>query len=360
VTKNMLRSVYPDGCTRPSVRRYTELSTSGSTGAPFAVRVDSETLSSARALMFLRAQFSGWQIGEPYLQTGMTLERGAVRYMKDIALRCEYVSAFDLSDAVIDEYLDRIVAKRIEYVMGYAASIYLMARRAQQRGLKITLKGAVSWGDNMFPAYRKCIESQFGCRVTDTYGCSEGIQIAAQCGEAHGGYHIFAPHVLIELIDNGAPVRRGEIGQVIVTRLGAGAMPMIRYEIGDLARASMLDSCNCGRRWPMLQAVEGRSSDVVITPRGNRLIVHFFTGIFEYARSIDSFQVVQETRDSIIVRVVPKGALDQEEWRELRRQIAERGDPDLDVKLEIVANIPLERSNKRRFVVSRLPASETA
>jgi len=356
VTKNMLRAAYPQACTRATVRRYSELCTSGSTGAPFAVRVDSDSLSAARALMFLRAQFSGWQIGKPYLQTGMTLQRGVVRYLKDRVLGCEYVSAFNLSDEVLDSYLHLIVDKKIEYIMGYAASLFLIAKRAAERSVNISLKGIVSWGDNMFPSYRRLIESQFGCRVTDTYGCSEGIQIAAQCGAEHGGYHLFAPHVLVELLRDGSPAPSGSAGDVVLTKLNAGAMPLIRYHVGDSAHASMITGCSCGRQWEMLQSVEGRSSDVVVTPNGNRLIVHFFTGIFEYARSIASFQVVQESLGSITVRVVPNGPFDAKEWDQLRREILDKGDPDLDVQVEIVKEIPLERSNKRRFVISKLSA----
>ena len=42
VTKDLLRPVYPQGCTRKSVTRFTEISTSGSTGSPFKVRVDAQ------------------------------------------------------------------------------------------------------------------------------------------------------------------------------------------------------------------------------------------------------------------------------------------------------------------------------
>lgn len=354
VTKDMLRPVYPQGCTRKSVTRFTEISTSGSTGAPFKVRVDSESMSAARALMFMRAQFSGWQIGDPYLQTGMTLERGAVRAVKDRILGCHYVSAFDLSDAVLDRYLDLIRTRKLRYAVGYAASMYMLAKRASEVQPDLTLDGVVSWGDNVFPEYRRTIETQFRCRVTDTYGCSEGIQIAAQCGEPHGGYHMFAPHVFVELLNEGRPAQANETGEVFLTRLNPGAMPMIRYRIGDLARFSDVKNCACGRHWPMLQGVDGRSTDVVLTPRGNRLIVHFFTGLFEYARTIQSFQVIQERIDSITVKVVPNGTFDEAEWAGLLRQIAQLGDPDLRVQLELVKEIPLEKSNKRRFVISRL------
>lgn len=358
ITKDLLRPAYPGACTRSCMTRYTEISTSGSTGAPFRVRVDVESMSIARALMFVRAEFSGWRIGIPFLQTGMTLKRGFVRGVKDRLLGCQYVSAFDLSDAMLDRYLELIDRRKLRYIMGYAASLYMLAKRANQNRCSFALDGAVSWGDNMFPAYRQEIESQFRCRVTDTYGCSEGIQIAAQCGQPHGGYHIFAPHVAVELMNGGKRAQVGESAEVIVTRLNPGAMPLIRYRIGDLARYAGEHQCACGCRWPMLSGIDGRATDVVLTPRGNRLIVHFFTGIFEYARSIHSFQVIQERIDTITVKVVPNGTFDPVEWADLTRQIAEKGDPDLKIELELVQEIGLEKSNKRRFVISRLDSSD--
>ncbi len=42
-----------------------------------------------------------------------------------------------------------------------------------------------------------------------------------------------------------------------------------------------------------MQSIQGRSADIVTTPSGNRLIVHFFTGVLEHFSEVDSFQVVQ-------------------------------------------------------------------
>lgn len=357
VNKDLLRDAYPEKCTRPTGLRTQEFFTSGSTGRPFAVKVDSFDLSVARALMFLRAELSGWTIGQPYLQTGMSLERGFVRAAKDTLLRCDYVSAFDLSDDTLDRYLRKLRTGRLRYVMGYAASLYLLAERAQKSGLAIPLAGAVSWGDNLFPHYRRAIESAFQCRVTDTYGCGEGIQVAAQCKQGDGRYHIFMPHVLVEILRDGQPVEAGEMGEIVVTRLHAGAMPLIRYRVGDIGRAEGEDLCHCGRKLASLQSVEGRATDIVTTPNGGRLIVHFFTGIFEYVRSIDTFQVVQSDPSGILIKIVPKGRFDEQEWIRLRDEILRRGDPDLDVRLEIVESIPLEKSNKRRFVISEVYAA---
>jgi phenylacetate-CoA ligase len=314
-------------------------------------------MSMARALMFLRANYSGWNIGDPYLQTGMTLDRGFIKKLKDIMLRVEYASAFDLSDQVLDMYLDFIDRKRLNYVMGYAGSLYCIAARASEVGFNRTLSGLVSWGDNLYAHYREKIEKAFKCRVTDTYGCGEGIQIAAQCGRSDGAYHIFMPHVVVEIVDeDGNPVDPGEMGNILLTRMVPGAMPLIRYRVGDIGIKCPDENCSCGRGLEMLAKIEGRDTDVVVTPRGNRLIVHFFTGIFEYYKTIDTFKVVQEERDRIKVLIVPHPDFRPEHWESLKGEILAKGDPDLKIDMSLVDGIPLEKSNKRRFVVSQISA----
>jgi phenylacetate-CoA ligase len=355
VTKDMLRQAYPDSCTRATKWPWREYCTSGSSGSPFAVRVDNETMSMARALMLMRANYSGWNIGDPFLQTGMTLDRGLVKKLKDILLRVEYASAFDLSDRILDIYLDLIDRKRLNYIMGYAGSLYCIASRALEVGFNKCLSGCVSWGDNLYAHYREKIENALKCKVTDTYGCGEGIQIAAQCGRADGAYHIFMPHVALEIVDDdGFPVVPGKAGNILLTRLHPGAMPLIRYKVGDIGIKSSDVSCPCGRGFELLAKVEGRDTDVVVTPRGNRLIVHFFTGIFEYYTTIDTFKVVQEEQGRIMVLIVPRPDFRGEHWEKLKTEILEKGDPDLQIDMKLVDEIPLERSNKRRFVVSRL------
>jgi len=353
ITKEMLRNAYPHACTRYTGWPSHEFCTSGSSGRPFAVRVDNLTMSRARALMLLRANFSGWEIGDPMLQTGMTLERGVVKYVKDMLLRIEYVSAFDLSNSVLDKHIDLIDKKNIDYIMGYPGSVYYLAQRAKEIGYERRMKGIVTWGDNLYQHFRSLIESQFGCRVTDTYGCGEGIQVAAQC--EYGSYHIFMPHVAFEIVDDhGNPIPDGELGNILLTRLDPGSMPFIRYQIGDIGRKSSKVSCSCGRGLEMMSSIEGRDTDVIETPNGNRLIVHFFTGIFEYYQSIDTFKVIQEERDAIIIKIVPRSNFEKEHMERIKQEIWAKGDPNLKISIELVDNIPFEASNKRRFVVSYL------
>ena len=181
VTKTALRNAYPYKTVRRTQQHAYQVSSSGSTGNNFCVMEDASTAGFYRASFLLALEWSGWHIGDPHMQTGMTLQRSLDRKLKDIVLRCHYLSAFDLSDAGLDAALDVIERKGLQCLWGYPGSLYYLARRAAQRGWNRSLRSIVTWGDNLFVHYRSLIERTFRCRIFDTYGCGEGIQIAAQC-----------------------------------------------------------------------------------------------------------------------------------------------------------------------------------
>ena len=236
VTKQMLRAGYPDSTTRSTGQKNYEVFTSGSTGTNFCVREDAETAGWYRASFLLALEWTNWTIGEPHLQTGMTTERSLEKRLKDALLQCYYVSAFNLSDAHLDKALDLLDRQGIRYLSGYPGSIYYLARHAAKKGFNKPLRSVVTWGDNLYPHYRKTIETVFETRVFDTYGCAEGVQIAAQCGEENT-YHIHTLTLsLNSLITKEIPSVRAT-GNIVLTRLHPGPMPLIRYHVGDIGIA---------------------------------------------------------------------------------------------------------------------------
>lgn len=354
--KDDFRAAYPDRVVRPTGLSTYEACTSGSTGANFRVREDAATAGFYRSTFLLCLEWAGWTMGEPHLQNGMNLGRSIDRRIKDAVLRCHYISAYDISDPVLDHSLRTMEDRRIRHLWGYPGSLYHLAKQARQRKWNQPLTSVVTWGDMLYPHYRGLIEEAFGCRVTDTYGCGEGFQLAAQCG---GGphYHTHDFDVIIEYVDSaGNPVPAGQAGDVIVTRLYPGPMPLVRYRVGDRATPSALAACPCGRQLGLLEGIQGRAADVIVTPAGNRLIVHFFTGILEYFTEVDSFQVVQTSLDRIVVRVVPAPGHPYEPalGECIARRLTDHGAHGLRIDVEPVAAIPVSPTGKRRFVISEI------
>jgi len=353
VTKDMLREGYPDQTTRSTGRKTYQASTSGSTGKNFFVMEDADTAGWYRASFMLSLEWAGWKIGEPHLQTGITLERSFDRRLKDWLLGCHYESAYKLDDAHLDKILEEMEKHQLKHLWGYPGSLYYIAKRAHDLGWNRPLKSVVSWGDSLYSHYRKEIEGGFQTKVFDTYGTAEGVQIAAQC--EHGNYHLHALDTVVEFLDDdGNPVSPGEIGNIVVTRLHPGPMPLIRYAIGDLGLPSALETCPCGRGFPLMDSIRGRDADIIMTPSDNRLIVHFFTGILEHFSEIDSFQVLQRDPKSILIRIQPKTSISENILNQIRSTLAERGAADLAIDFEIVDTIPLPPTGKHRFVINQM------
>lgn len=355
INKDNFRASTEDQYTRETGLPTSTLSTSGSSGQPFTVVTDSLAHSHARALMFLRATMSGWEIGEPHLQTGISVKRGWLKSIKDQVLACHYASAYDLSNAALDDMIDRIIKHKLAYIMGYPGSVFFIAKRVEERGLSISLKGVVTWGDNLYAHYRQQIEQTFGCKVNDTYGIGEGIQIAAQSPEDEGIYHVFMTHVIVEVVDDeGRPVADGEVGNIVLTRLYPGAMPLIRYQVGDLGRKRTGQRSPSGRYTDQLLSIEGRDTDVILTPNGNRLIVHFFTGILEYYSEVTTFRILQDSIEKAIVEIQPAEGFNDQVWHAIKAELEQMGAADLEFELKLVDEIPLPKTGKRRFIISSL------
>jgi phenylacetate-CoA ligase len=353
VTKTLLRAGYPHLTTRSTGRKTHEACSSGSTGTNFRVKEDSETAGLHRASFLLALGWAGWRLGDPHLQAGITPERSLDRRLKDSFLRCHYVSARDLSDASLDKALDVLESHNIQHLFGFPGSLYCLAQRARQRGWNRPLRSMVTWGDNLYPHYRRIIQQTFAAHVFDTYGCGEGIQMSAQCGRSNT-YHIHTPDVVVECADDsGRPVAAGQLGQLLLTRLHPGPMPLIRYQIGDVGVMGNGRLCECGRGYDIMESIQGRDTDIVMTPSGNHLVVHFFTGILEHFPEIESFQVVQEEIESIVLRIVPTREFGGGTAAKIVAALHDKGARDLRIDVDVVPEIPLAPSAKRRFVIAK-------
>ncbi len=117
-------------------------------------------------------------------------------------------------------------------------------------------------GANFPVTWKSRIETAFGGQLREHYGSREMGPMAFDCFAANGMHMLMSQH-LIEVVRNGRPVADGEVGKVLVTDLHNLAMPVIRYDIGDLARIDTRP-CQCGRTTPRIH-LEGRIEDAFCT-----------------------------------------------------------------------------------------------
>ena len=328
--------------------------TSGSSGVQGTTYMDSGDISLNRAIQLLWWEWSGWKMGTPIIQTGMTAKRGTLKTIKDLVLRTKYYIAYGLSDRESLGILKNTKITDEHYIGGYASSLYVLAKIAKNNKLSyVSFKGAISWGDKMFPHFRTEIREAFGCEVNDTYGCSEGLMIAAQKDLDY--YYIMTPHVYLELVDSqGNEVIDGEIGYVVATRLDARSMPLVRYYTGDLAiklpRAKYPEKRDL--QFPLLEKVVGRDTDIVSTRSGKYMIVHFFTGIFQYVPEIKQFRVIQTDLDSITIEYIPSEIFNYDVLKTITEKIHQHLKEPFIINWLEVDSIPSTASGKPQLIKS--------
>lgn len=332
---------------------------SGSSGVQGTVYLDKSAQASQRAMQLLWFEWCGYQLGDSILQTGMTTNRGFIKSLKDRWLRTTYIPAFNLDRASLNAILRQAEKHPQKYLFGYASSLFVLAQTAMKLGFStVNFKYAVSWGDKLFPHYRQQIRQAFGCETLDTYGCTEGLMIGAQC--TFGKFHLCSNQNYLEVVDDdGQPVSAGTMGKVVATRLDNFAMPLIRYYLGDLIELDSAEPtvCECGRALPLLRRVIGRDTDIVRTCSGKQLIVHFFTGIFEHVPEITQFQIVQKHLSGIDLYYIPAPGFNAELRRKIEKRIQDKLQENFFIQWIETDFIESTKSGKPQIIQTFLPQS---
>lgn len=294
-----------------SRERVTRKSTSGSTGQPVSIIKSARAVAVERACSWLGLGWFGISVGDPAVRfwgTALTRKQRLRSRLADLAMNRIRISAFDLQDGDLARYYERILAFQAKWFYGYASLIDMFAEwieRSGRSGERLNLHAIVPTSESLSHEQRQRIERVFGALIQNEYGCSEAGPLAYECPE--GKLHVMTESVVLEIVDDdGSPAKPGETGTVLITDLHNRAMPLIRYRIGD--QASVGEPCTCGRPFPTLAGIAGRTLDVVRTPDGTRWhgdkMAYLMTSMARTTFPFRGWQVVQKEPDLLEVRLV--------------------------------------------------------
>ncbi|MFZ5516576.1 MAG: phenylacetate--CoA ligase family protein [Candidatus Zhuqueibacterota bacterium] len=328
--------------------------TSGSTGQPLEFYRTRQQEDWYWALRYRAWAWGGYELGDPYIRASWK-KRPMKKKVQHWLTRCTYFQFAHVNDALLDRYIRRMRGSRIRFAEGFPSTFFLLANYARKQGVDdIRLESIMTSGEMLFPHYRSLIESQFHTRIFDNYAAGgEGLTMAAQC-EFRQGYHMNMESVVLEFLLNERPVAAGEVGKIYITALDNFAFPLIRYDIEDVGRPTT-QKCPCGRHLTLMESVEGRTADIIVTPEGYFIGVSFFMALFKQVSGIQTFQIVQEKDYRLHIRIVKNNAFPSNGVDSLRRKISEMCNNTLEMQFEFVDDIAPASSNKRRFVISHAP-----
>jgi phenylacetate-CoA ligase len=284
----------------PKKLKLNQILTSGSSGVKGVTYLSNKELMINRSLQLLWWEWAGYSVGARTIQLGVGIKRSLIKRAKDFFLNITYVPILGKSQQDISKVLKELNEKYNYFIGGYSSSLIMMAMASKNEKVKLRTSGVVSWGDKLFDNYRVTLENEFGAKCRNTYGSSEGLNIAAEC--EFGRMHIMTNHVYVEVVDSeNNLLPDGNLGFCVVTRLDSRIFPFVRYKLGDLIRkGNEKKECECGRIGEYIEEIVGRDTDIIYFP-GGFITVQVAVFLLKQIDGINNWQIRYKNNEFIDV-----------------------------------------------------------
>lgn len=274
-------------------------------------------------------------------------------HARDALENQRWYDCFRLSPEVLRRYDEELERWRPKVIVAYAGALAALAEEvaASGREPRYPTRAFVTGAEKLHAHQRAAVERTFGRPVHERYGSRDAGLVGFQTDptrtldfEVDWGCLLVEP----ETADGGP-------ASVLVTKLRADGMPMLRYRIGDLARFPA--DARPGEPAFVLHEVVGRDVDRLWLPDGRWIdglsVPHMMKDF-----PVRDFQVAQGEDLGVEVRVVPTASYRGADGEAIVRTMAVSL-PGVRVTIRVVDEIPRTKANKWRPVVSAVRKSVT-
>ena len=350
-----LRNAYPLGIQAVPDEQVVRIhSSSGTTGKPVIIPYTAKDVDDW-ATMFARC----YEIAGITKKDRIQITPGYGLWTAGIGFQagCEKLGAMaiPMGPGNTDKQLQMMIDLQSTVICATSSYALLLAEEINKRGLKdqIKLKKGVIGSERWSDAKRKYIADALGIELYDIYGLTEiyGPGIGINCPD-QTGMHIFDDYLYTEIIDpqTGEVLPDGEEGEIVITTLVKEGAPLIRFRTHDLSRI-IPGECTCGRHYPRLETIKGRSDDmfkvhgVNLFPSQVEEVLGMVDGVSsEY--KIDIAHDESVNRDIIMVTAEAEGRVDFAQTAEKIRQLF-KSRLNVTPKVVVIALNTLPRSEKK-------------
>jgi hypothetical protein len=201
---------------------------------------------------------------------------------------------------------------------------------------------SVAWIASSFevlrPETRQELDEVDAPPLAETYSTSELTAAVAFTYAGCRGMHASADVIHVEIVDaDGTQLAPGLVGRIVVSDLGNTAMPLLRYELGDLGLLEPPETCPCGRALPLVRVL-GRALAELGAPT-QRLPA---SAVIERLSDVIPAPFVLDRRAPARFVVVTRASFDEDRARaELEHTVGsctlERAEPDPQLERALAA-----------------------
>ncbi len=354
VNKNTIRENY-DAFIVGSKDGYIPRFTSGSTGTPFCAYQDKD--SAIRRIATIKASNDefGFHSCMPmlYLRTlEIPEEDGSMlRYEKAQNIWFGYIASY--GDAELERVVRFIIDRRIRFVKGYASVVEHLTDYIERSGTALPRELVfITISEILTENVRSRIVDRLGLHVVSQYANEENGLMGQSVLDGPGNvFRLNKANCKIELLDldSDEPVRIGQPGRVVVTDLTNRAMPMIRYDIGDVAVC--LEALPSGE--PLLiRLLDCRRNDMIFDTSGNPVPMVFPPQVIALP-SLRQLQFIQEDVKEYVLNLNLASDSQNVDCAEVAQHIKDLLGQDAQVRVQILDEMPQISTRKHKLCIQK-------
>ncbi|WP_025740278.1 hypothetical protein [Aquimarina pacifica] len=348
INKNLIRDNFEAfKSSKFSKNQYELVSTSGSTGAPFSVVHNMTKRLRNRSDSLYFSKRSGYSVGQKLVYIKIWPDTFDFKtlftiWKKNILPQ----SVFELTDSDIENLLKKLVKDPCEKsFLGYSSAfekICLYLDKIDSGPIDCNARSIIAMSESLNQYTRDSLKKYFGVTPVSRYSNNENGILAQQDRNDPVKFVINSASYHIEIfnLEKDIPASPGELGRIIVTDLYNYAMPLIRYDTGDVGVIEYKDNME------FLTSIEGRKLDLIYNTKGEIIPSHISYRLCKYG-DYKQFQLIQYGKKEYLIKLNTDTKVDEASMLfEYKNYFGE----DADITIEYVDEIPLLSSGKRREV----------
>ncbi|HEY1939986.1 MAG TPA: hypothetical protein VGJ33_18810 [Candidatus Angelobacter sp.] len=256
-----------------------------------------------------------------------------------------WFDCFRLGPDVLARYHSEMERYKPDCIVAYASALAAFAEYLNEHKLKPSYPRTciVTGAEKLYDVQREVAEKVFRKPIHERYGSRDAGMMGFQLDIPHSkDFTVDWPNLLIE------PETSDLESSILVTKLHADGMPMIRYRIGDVGLFP--GGAKPGHPVFRLRSVVGRTAERIWLPNGSFIHGIQFPHLFKDF-PVRDFMVVQDRDFGVEVKIVPSSEFSKECHKSILNTI-EKNLPGLRVTIKLSDSIPRTKANKWRPVLS--------
>ncbi|WP_139363441.1 phenylacetate--CoA ligase family protein [Flavobacterium sp. LM5] len=330
--------------------------TSGSYGMPATFYLSKRKKRRQWAEVLYYGAHCGYQVGTAHAYFRSNPPKSKLRFF----IQNEYFFASKiLDDCFAAQAVQQLSRKKIKILIGFPSAIAYLATYCLQQERSpsdFAIEGIISCSENLTNRHRAVIEKAFGVPVHNRYSTEE-LGVLGYQYEREGVFQLNTAHYIFEVLqmESDASVAVGEVGRVVVTDLHSEAMPLIRYETGDLAvLEAVFDFEPTWAR--QLKAFSGRSVQLLRSVEGKPLYPLYFDTLMDAFPFFEQYQLIQESETTFTIVLVPNFAFEKEKFvtSSFLQPFKNWLGAEALITIRFQSDIQKLPSGKRPYVINRL------